>query len=89
LTKADDDVIDRPGAWAYFHGVAQDDPQVCGAGGLIYLKDSHVLKFKAGLGRGTNNFSEIISTLIFSLMLASDKGASKIQILGDSQIVIK
>lgn len=44
--------IDRSGAWAYFDDACQGNPPVYEAGGVIYLKDTHVLKFKAGLSRG-------------------------------------
>jgi ribonuclease HI len=44
------------------------------------------LKFKAGLGRGTNNFDELMA-LKLVLILAAEKGVQKLQIFRDSMIV--
>jgi hypothetical protein len=41
--------IDKLEAWAFFNGASQGEPPLCGAEGVLYLKDSHFLKFKAGL----------------------------------------
>jgi ribonuclease HI len=76
--------IDRTGAWEYFHGAAQGDPKVCEAGGVIFWKDSHTLKFKAG--GGTNNMPELMAPKLI-LMLAAEKGASRIQIFADSPVI--
>jgi hypothetical protein len=43
--------VDRSTTWACFHGVAQGDSHIEGACGVLYLKETHVLKFKVGLGR--------------------------------------
>jgi len=40
--------IDNSGAWAFFDGASQGVPQVCKTEGVIFLKESHSLKFKAG-----------------------------------------
>jgi hypothetical protein len=39
----------------------QGDPPNGGAGGILYLLDSHSLCFKAGIGQGRNNFSEMMA----------------------------
>jgi ribonuclease HI len=46
-----------------------------------------VLKFKASLGRGTNNFAELMA-LKLTLVLVAEKGVTKIQIFEDSLVVI-
>jgi ribonuclease HI len=74
---------DKSGKWTYFDGTYQGDPPICGAGGVIYLNDAHVLKFKAGVGRGTNNFAELLDLMLL-FMLSAEKGAHKLQICGDS-----
>eukprot|EP01018_Ginkgo_biloba_P034237 Gb_24170 [translate_table: standard] len=50
-------VVDKTGAGAYFDGASQGNSQVSGAGGVIFLKDTHIIRIKAGLGRGSNNFA--------------------------------
>jgi hypothetical protein len=48
-----EEVVDKSGAWAYFNGATQGEPQICGVGGFLYLNDSHYIKFKASLRQGT------------------------------------
>jgi ribonuclease HI len=57
-------------------------------GGLNYLKDSLFLKFKVGMVHGSNNYVELMS-LELVLVLAVEKGVTKLQIFGDSLLVIK
>jgi hypothetical protein len=45
------------------------------------------LKFKAFMGRGSNNFAELME-LKLSLLMDSEKGAQMIQVFGDSLVVI-
>ena len=71
----------------YFDGSAIGDPKTCGAGGMIYFFDEHYFSFKTGLGTGTNNFTEICALKLL-LTLAREKHIVKIQIFGDSQLVI-
>jgi ribonuclease HI len=83
-----EEVIDRSGSWLYFDGATQGNPLVCGAGGIIYISESHTVKFRAGLGHGTNNFAEIM-VLKLALILAAEKRTSHLQVSGDSMLVIK
>jgi hypothetical protein len=46
-------------------------------GGVIYLKDSHVLRFRVGMGRVTNNLTKILA-LKLTLLLIAQKGATKL-----------
>ena len=71
----------------FFYGSAVGDPKFCGAGGMLFLSDVHFFSFKAGLGLGTNNFVELCALKLF-LYLARRNSLAKIQIFGDSQLVI-
>ena len=33
--------IDKTNPWGYFDGSATGDPHLCGAGGILYIKDDH------------------------------------------------
>lgn len=54
----------------------------------MHLSDSSWLKFKAGLGRGSNYFAELMALKV-ALVLAIEKGTHRIQVFGDLQMVIK
>jgi ribonuclease HI len=60
---------------------------LCGAGGSLFLKEDHCLKFKVGLGTGSNKFFELMA-LRLNLLFALEKGVLRLQIFGDSQLVI-
>ena len=53
--------IDKESAWGYFDGSAAGIPQICGAGGILYLSDQHFFTFSASLGLGSNNFAELLA----------------------------
>jgi hypothetical protein len=76
--KVVEEVVDKLGAWAYFDGATQGETQICCVGRALFLNDSHCLKFKVGLGKGTNNDIELMS-LKCLLSLVGEKGVSKIQ----------
>ena len=58
-------------------------PQICGAGGLLYISDEHYFTFSVGLGLGTNNFAKLIALkLLFTLALKYE--IHTLQIFGDS-----
>ena len=52
--------IDEYFLWVYFDGSALGDPRTYGAGGLIYFSDEHFVRFKVGIGFGTNNFAKLL-----------------------------
>ena len=79
--------IDKSFAWGYFDGSAAGDPKLCGARGMLFLSDVHFFSFKAGLGMGTNNFAELCALKLL-LLLARRNSMDKIQVFGDSQLVI-
>ena len=79
--------IDKTYPWGYFDGSAVGEPKICGAGGMLYISDEHYFSFKASLGIGTNNYAELCALkLLFTL--ARENHISKIQIFGDSRLVI-
>lgn len=80
--------MDKSKVRAYFDGASQGNPQICGAGGIIFLEKSHSLKFRAGLVQGTNNYAELMAFKLH-LTLASEKGITNLQIFGDSLLVMK
>ena len=82
-----EEVIDKTKPWGFFDGSASGSPQVCGAGGILFLKYDHYFTFKAGLGEGSNNFTELYALKLL-LTLALDKQVSRIQVYGDSLLVI-
>jgi hypothetical protein len=81
-------IIDTHTPWAFFDGASQGVPPRGGARGGILLTQNHTLSFKASTGPSTNNQSEL-STLKLALLLAKEKWLTHLQIMGDSQIVIK
>lgn len=58
--------IDKSIPWDYFDGSSQQ--QGCGGGAILYLNDEHYYNISTGLGRDTNNYSELnnLRLLIFS-----------------------
>ena len=64
--------IDKSNPWGYFDGLVADDPHLCGAWGVLFIKDDHYFTFKAGLGIGTNNISKLCALkLLLSLALGN------------------
>ena len=54
---------------------------------MFFLSYVHYFSFKVGLGLGTNNFAELCALKLL-LILARRHSLDKIQIFGDSQLVI-
>ena len=81
------EIIDKTFPWGYFDGVAQGDPTVCGAGVVLFLEEGYYFQARWGLGEGTNNKAELLA-LYMLLLLAHEKGVQKLQIFGDSMIII-
>ena len=75
--------IDKASPWGYFDGSAAGVPQICGAGGILYLSDEHFFTFFAGLGLGTNNFPDLLALKLL-IILAIKKGVHIVHIFGDS-----
>ena len=60
---------------------------MCGAGVVMFLEEGHHFRARWGLGEGTNNKAELLA-LYMLMLLAHDKGVQKLQIFGDSMIII-
>ena len=81
-------VIDKSSCWRFFYGAFQGSNQLCGLGGIIYFSDNHYLTFKATIGWGTNNLTELF-TLKPLLKKVSNSGIKELQVLDDSMLVVK
>ena len=66
------EVIDKTKPWGFFDGSASGSPEVCGAGGVLFLKDDNYFTFIAGLGEGSNNYAELFALKLL-ITLALDK----------------
>ena len=81
------ETINKTYPWSYFDGSAAEASTSCGAGGILYISDKLSFSFKAELGVGTNNTAELCALKLL-LTLARMKDYAKIQIYGDSQLII-
>ena len=73
----------------FFDGASKGNPGAAGAGGVIY--DPNGVKrdtFSWGIGQKSNNQAEILS-LLKACQIARDRGDKKIQVFGDSELLIK
>ena len=71
--------------WAFFDGASQN--LTCGGGATLYLNPNHYFKISMGLGFGTNNYVELM-TLKLLLCFAIERNCKKLQVFGDSTVVI-
>jgi ribonuclease HI len=76
-------LIDKSSARDFFDG----PPDFCSTGETLFISDRHFIKFKAGLGPGTNNSAELMA-LRCLLKLAFEKGATQLQVFGNSSLAI-
>ena len=82
-----EEIIDKSKPRGFFDGLASGDPHLCGARGILFIKDDHYFTFKVDLGIGTNNLAELCALKLL-LTLVLDKQISKNQVFGDSLLVI-
>jgi ribonuclease HI len=73
---------------ACFDGAAKANGLCCGAGGTIKLSASLVHKWYLNCGSGTNSKAELMGAWA-TLFLANLLSLPKIQILGDSKVIIE
>jgi hypothetical protein len=78
--------IDNAIPWGFFDGASQGNPRK-GRAGVLFLKEGYSVSFKAALGEGSNNWTEL-NALWLLLRTATEYEADKIQIMGDSKVVI-
>eukprot|EP00253_Pinus_taeda_P006725 PITA_06725 len=73
----------------FFDGASKGNPGTAGAGGVIYHPDGHTKDiFYWGLGHKSNNQAELLG-LLKVCQIARDKGVKKLQVFGDSELIIK
>jgi ribonuclease HI len=72
---------------AWFDGAAQLDGNQCGAGGVFKTPDLTVYRWVFNCGGGTNTRAELLGVWA-TLMLASHLSFHRLQVLGDSKVVI-
>jgi ribonuclease HI len=73
--------------WGYFDGASSSDQSMCGGGGCLYFSNSHFFTLKAGLGTGSNNYSELMALKLL-LLFAVEQGCRSLQVFGDSLVII-
>jgi len=81
-------IIDTQTPWAFFNGASKGAPLKGGVGGVLYLTRNHTVSFKADNGQSLNNQSEL-TALKLVLLLAIEKGITRLQVLGYSLLVIQ
>jgi hypothetical protein len=72
---------------ACFDGATFSNGKCCGAGGIIKILESTVFKWYINCGAGTNTKAELMGVWA-TLTLANLWSIQKIQILGDSKVII-
>jgi ribonuclease HI len=73
---------------ACFDGAAKENGQCCGAGGIIKLSNTLVHKWYLNCGIGSNTKAELLGAWA-TLHIAKLLALPKIQILGDSKVIIE
>lgn len=79
--------IDFTRSLVFFDGAFQGTLGIFGARAILSLDKSHYLSLKYGVDKGTNNRAKIYSLHIL-LKVIVDKLLRKIQVFGDSKLVI-
>jgi ribonuclease HI len=74
-------------AWGYMDEECQGVSGITGVGGILFFEEDHKTCFKADLDEGMNNWAEL-NALWLLIRFTTDKGVVKLQIMGDSKIVI-
>ena len=81
------EVIDLLRPWGFFDGSSQEQQLTCGGGGCLFLSPTHSFHISTGLGRGSNNFAELMALKLL-LLFVVEKDCHSLQFFGDSMIVI-
>lgn len=71
----------------FFDGTSQGHPSRCGVGVVIHLSATHFFQVRYAPSRGTNSKAEFSAswTLLF---MANNLNVRRLQVLGDSKVVI-
>lgn len=72
--------------WGYFNGASQGHLPSCGVGVALYINQNHYIYIRYAPGSGTNNKVELAT--LWTLLETAIKDIRKLQILGDSKLVI-
>ena len=88
IRRVREELIDKDIPWGYFDGASQAHQLNCGGGGVLYKSEDHFFHFSAGLGRGSNNYAELM-TLRLLLLFTLEQGCLSLQVFGDSMLVIE
>jgi ribonuclease HI len=72
---------------SWFDGAAQLDGIQCGVGGVLKTPDLFVFRWVYNCGGGTNTRAELLGVWA-TLLLASHLSFHRLQVLGDSKVVI-
>jgi ribonuclease HI len=72
---------------AFFDGASIRGGMTCGVGGVIKKPDLHVYRWHINCGTGTNTKAELLGAWV-TLILAKLWKISKIQLMGDSKVII-
>jgi ribonuclease HI len=72
---------------ACFDGVTLSNGECCGAGGMIKTQTSKVIEWYINCGAGSNTKAELMG-LWATLTLATQWSIEKLQVLGDSKVII-
>ena len=81
-------LLDMYFSCGYFDGESQAYPCTCGAGGVLFLNEGFIFKFKLRLGIHANYLAEL-QALKSLPNLANDKIIDKRYVFGDLKLVIK
>ena len=79
--------IDQNRPWGYFYVSSQEHQLICGGGGCLFLYLTHSYHLSASLGRGSNNFAELMALKLL-LLFVVEKDCHSLQVFGDSIFVI-
>jgi ribonuclease HI len=80
-------LIDKFNDWGSYDGASQDLVGFSSASGLVFISDSHCLKFKEKLGPSSNNHAKLLA-LRFLLNIVINKGVQQLQVFEVSSFVI-
>jgi ribonuclease HI len=79
--------IDYTIPWGYFDGASQGHPPACGVRVVLFIIHSHYIHIRYSPGGRTNNRAELIA-LWTLLETTKEKNMTKLQVFGDSKLVI-
>ena len=72
----------------YFDGASRSNPGPASYGGVIYENGVERYTYKKYIGTTTNNVAEY-KALLNGLLLAKEKGITRLEVYGDSKLVIE